>query len=523
MAVSRATLATLVSLLAWRVTAHSCDNGARVTCTEVQSTAGAPSTYGESFDAQGSVLCTPSGEKIFCLVNHDYHKCKEGAVPCCTDGSNPRHHGRDAGTSSAQNVTCTPKGVSNMVSNQPGAAPARPSPENGGVQVILDDEGEANTMENAHAGSYQPCMKDAYQGQFHHDWAKNKGTAHLSYHFDPPQDGCYLVEEYHPGSDETCARYLPSNTRMELDYCRGLSRSFFIDQGRNGAQWNPVGKAPFFKGFKGTITMRNANGEQCRSPPCFWVADAFRLTRVEDSCTTDGKLKMHVRLSNSNTVDDVLKKLEQSKDVLENAFADYFGYGAAQLVKFINTGRRLAEGELSAVTATVMVFGTPKMTTVGDLGQALQKALSDAGAGVQIESAEMDWTSEPIGSFPSSRKRRPSDDDDDDKRLLTIILVSVGIAAVLVFFIVCGFMLRSKAKLPAENKTQKCTVCPQVQDLEGAVVKGDKVKDEKDGSWEMESVSTATPDSEPTADEPSVCVAPKNSLSDSNASSDIII
>eukprot|EP00746_Dinoflagellata_sp_MGD_P166765 gnl/MRDRNA2_/MRDRNA2_96886_c0_seq1.p1 gnl/MRDRNA2_/MRDRNA2_96886_c0~~gnl/MRDRNA2_/MRDRNA2_96886_c0_seq1.p1 ORF type:complete len:780 (-),score=170.16 gnl/MRDRNA2_/MRDRNA2_96886_c0_seq1:616-2955(-) len=153
--------------------------------------------------------------------------------------------------------------------------------------ITLDDlDGDSFSASHAHAGTYAPCLKDAYKGQFVHDWARNKGLSSARFSFDPPKDGCYLVEEYHPGGDEACSRYLPKNVQLQIGYCNNKTEEVVVDQGRNGGQWNILGKWPFYKGMPGYFKLSNSAQDSCSMDQCFWVADAFRVTWLGDDCRT---------------------------------------------------------------------------------------------------------------------------------------------------------------------------------------------------------------------------------------------
>ncbi|CAE8609792.1 unnamed protein product [Polarella glacialis] len=160
-----------------------------------------------------------------------------------------------------------------------------------GTRIVLDDSDStlSTSSANTFAGTYQPCMQDAYKGQFHHDWANNKGGASFEFKFDVPQDGCYSLEEHHPGGEnnEMCSQYMPSNTRLDVGWCKGRNSTLYVDQSRKGAQWNSLGSFPFYVGWQGSLKTSNAVGETCAAGNCFWVVDAFRLTRVGDACTSE--------------------------------------------------------------------------------------------------------------------------------------------------------------------------------------------------------------------------------------------
>jgi len=99
---------------------HQCTDGSRTTCMSVRSPAtdgaAAASTQGEGYDAQGVARCSPDGEVVYCLVNHSYHQCHEGELPCCADGSGPSHRG-SLPASHHGGATCLP-------ASHPGRAPS---------------------------------------------------------------------------------------------------------------------------------------------------------------------------------------------------------------------------------------------------------------------------------------------------------------------------------------------------------------------------------------------------------------
>merc|ERR1711920_122337 len=91
-------------------------------------------------------------------------------------------------------------------------------------------------------GTYGPCLADAYDGMFHHDWGKLKGQMFGRYPFGPiASGGCYAVDEWHPGGVEACAFYL---TRVPLKVIvdQKLIAQFLIDQSTKGGRWNMLGQ-----------------------------------------------------------------------------------------------------------------------------------------------------------------------------------------------------------------------------------------------------------------------------------------
>merc|ERR1719401_2347554 len=103
-------------------------------------------------------------------------------------------------------------------------------------------------------------MVDAWRGQFHHDWANNKGSASYTFKVNVPVSGCYKLEEYHPGSQWACSRYLPENARLDVKYSKDKSKTLSVNQAANGAKWNEIDSLTFYEGVEGELMMRNHAG-----------------------------------------------------------------------------------------------------------------------------------------------------------------------------------------------------------------------------------------------------------------------
>lgn len=491
--------------------AHQCGNGERIVCTAVQDlrAPGTPSsTHG--MGAAGAPMCTPSGQKVYCLENHDYHQCSAGEEPCCLDGSDPSHH-HDF-NSPDDGFTCAPL--------QPPQPPSNPN------QIVLDDMDSSLgiSMKSAHEGSYQPCMEDAYNGQFHHDWATNKGSASFSITFDPPSSGCYKIEEYHPGSNPSCARYLPSNAILHVDYCKGLSTSFSIDQSQNPAQWNEVGKLMFFKGSSGKLTMRNFNGEKCSAESCYWVVDAFRMTRVGNSCTAmqkaaspapsstqEGTLFLSVRVTGANA--DAKVVLEQHQGSLESALSLNLGFSHVDVIDIVAAGRRLSEtAGVSTFQVSFLAHGPTGNASPMGLKNQLITALGNSGADLEVVSARVELYAPPA----------PVDEPGSP---FPFIVIAAGLLVVVCSVLSLVAYLRFCKQQKSSSKSSENVICNtrnegKEEDLEGAttndemiVVKG-KVETESTGSN-----STEEPRSED-GDRSEASISKEQSDNDSSSAKD---
>jgi len=352
-------------------------------------------------EASGQPLCTPFGDKVYCLPEHNYHECDDGYSPCCADGSSPNHHNHyehhDA-------VTCSQAATSFL------------------EPIVLDDmdfQGRTRNP-NTYEGDFQACMVDAYNGQFHHDWAKNKGSASMSYTFDPPNDGCYKIEEYHPGSEDACSQYMPTNAELQVDYCKGLTATFSINQAAQPAQWNTVANLMFYQGNQGKLIMRNSAGEQCRAGAgnCFMMADAFRVTWLGARCpmgeavqnpeaqaaaAVDAAVQGHAEhgdlyltVQNNEGTDEEAELIRQHGRV-EVTLAAHLGYQSVGIMAFIAQSRRLQTSKqmMSVSTSTFHVPFLAKGETgnkhPGTLVDLLNSMLESSPSNMKVLSASVEW------------------------------------------------------------------------------------------------------------------------------------
>eukprot|EP00747_Dinoflagellata_sp_TGD_P128123 gnl/TRDRNA2_/TRDRNA2_174485_c1_seq11.p1 gnl/TRDRNA2_/TRDRNA2_174485_c1~~gnl/TRDRNA2_/TRDRNA2_174485_c1_seq11.p1 ORF type:complete len:775 (+),score=141.78 gnl/TRDRNA2_/TRDRNA2_174485_c1_seq11:79-2403(+) len=170
-----------------------------------------------------------------------------------------------------------------------------------GEGIVLDDAQATHYNSTKwQQGSFDVCTGGAHSASFHHDAAGNKGFVKTEFIFNPPKNGCYLVEEWHPSTDDACSKLLPTEVRLDVDYCRGLSTYTYVDYSVGGGQWNQLGRLPFFVGLPGKFTSaNNGTATNCAAGAgCLWVADAFRLT-------LDETLDEHcMPLDSSNTQDE---------------------------------------------------------------------------------------------------------------------------------------------------------------------------------------------------------------------------
>jgi hypothetical protein len=218
-----ATVVLAAMALVGVVDAHPCGNGQRVKCLATKSFHNASSTYGVSYSELGYPMCSPDGKKLFCLWDYYQSRCAVGYQPCCDIGLNLSHGDNlPANASLASEFDCAAETAALT------------------HRVVLDsgDDTVVSEVQNMVRDSSE-CAASAHKRHFHHDGARNKGSAFFTFKFDPAADGCYAIEEHHPtglSSTASCSRHFPKNARLDVDYCKGKSATLFIDQTANAAR-----------------------------------------------------------------------------------------------------------------------------------------------------------------------------------------------------------------------------------------------------------------------------------------------
>ncbi|CAK0880989.1 unnamed protein product [Prorocentrum cordatum] len=381
-------------------------------------------------------------------------------------------------------------------------------------QIVLDDMDSALQISsvNTFEGSFEPCLSDAYNGQFHHDWNRNKGEASFTIGFQPPRSGCYAIQEHHPGSDLNCRRYLPQNVSLTVDYCEGLSTTIYYDQSSPATvgKWNTLGMWMFFEGWSGALTMRNHAHEVCLAGPgqCFMVVDAFRLTRVGDTCAdavapapapvaqavpeaeatgaTEAGLE-HEGLLTLRLVGPTVD-LQASAGWIGDALAMHLGMQQVSILSIrAASGRRLSGSDTSSFQ--VRFRGArpgPEAPAAAGLVAALQAAFDAAGLGVVVASAEVDW----VAVYPSA----PADADASGESAAgnggwwtfwsVLALLTFAFLTLVMVSVACAYRhkaVSSDAAVDAEAPPEKPV---------------DVTNPPESDKWDITSVSTGPPESE---------------------------
>merc|ERR1719238_1873061 len=96
--------------------------------------------------------------------------------------------------------------------------------------------------------------------------------------FEPTTTGCYRMDEFHPRASDKC-RLTQSVPVVESG--RQGDDTVSIDLRTKGGQWNVLGHFTFIERDVGGAIVTRGNSWPSGK---LWVVDAFRFTRVSDTC-----------------------------------------------------------------------------------------------------------------------------------------------------------------------------------------------------------------------------------------------
>merc|ERR550514_2647529 len=99
------------------------------------------------------------------------------------------------------------------------------------LQALVDNEDSKIVGSTMKPIAQCPVTK---RRTFHHDALQKDRRAQATFHFNPPHDGCYLIEELHPHLEQCRAS---ANTKVHVNYCKGLNAAGTVDQTANAGQW----------------------------------------------------------------------------------------------------------------------------------------------------------------------------------------------------------------------------------------------------------------------------------------------
>jgi hypothetical protein len=291
-----------------------------------------------------------------------------------------------------------------------------------------------------------------------------------------------------------------------------LQKSTSINQAVNGAQWNDCNcDLQLTAGVQAELRMANHAGETCDTGNCFWVVDAFRLTRIGDTCNADGTTASMAASASASAstgrvgtmlltaswsgVGSVQLKLEEHEDILETALAAHFGHKSVEVLGIWKQGRRLHVGGHAAAEQFKIKFAASDEIVVSasqtNLRTELREAFDQAGAGISFVSASAEWG---WTTLPEETDTKAPDDGDCT---YVYYIIGGGVAAVILFGTAVLMCCRRTKHNAATSASSQKTVAPkeEVLDLESSPDEKKDVAEKKVEDAEIISTSTDTPGS----------------------------
>lgn len=143
------------------------------------------------------------------------------------------------------------------------------------LSVVLDDK---HSKASGGSSIEKQCGEAGVYGGV---YVADKNDSLATYVFEPPSMGCYRVEEYHPSFARECSVLLTCAS-VEVQQWQNMTWESPVDLTRSSNQWNIVGHFLFLAGSIGIVTSRPLNTSPV--PGSVWIADAFRFTKVSETC-----------------------------------------------------------------------------------------------------------------------------------------------------------------------------------------------------------------------------------------------
>jgi hypothetical protein len=350
---------------------------------------------------------------------------------------------------------------------------------------------------------------------FHHDAMQKERRAEATFHFDPPHDGCYLIEEMHPDLGGECKA--SNSTKVHVNYCKGLKAVGTVDQSVKAGQWTYLAALPFYAGHSGNVTLSNEGTE----PGTLTVFDKVRFTWSGKSCS---KVQAHPRHAEIRlTVDfkNVANRLPEFGSALKSKIA--------VLASVPETSLRLTDLRSGSIIARFLVLPSvvddplasqiDSYEAVGKLRSAIEKNAADLCAltGASLEGCNVEFTDLGVArpsvrpmprARPQEQEQETEEETEPDTGFNPITVIVFVAAFGVLKLAICFFMVKSgktkhEAYMKEEGATKTAETEVTVSMEEGKAVEtvkdqqdGKAVDDNKRGEEEVDNTSTLAPSSD---------------------------
>jgi len=390
------------------------------------------------------------------------------------------------------------------------------------LQALLDDADV-----NARGATLEPlshCPATASR-TFHHDGLQKGRHAKATFEFNPPHDGCYLIEEMHPHLEQCVAS---SNTKVHVNYCKGLQAAGTVDQTAQGGQWTFIAALPFYAGHRGNITLSNEGTE----PGTLTVFDQIRFTWSGKSCSNVDSHPRHAEIRMAVDFKNVANRLPEFGSAFKAKLAALAKVPESSLrltgLRF-PVGRRLTGLRSASIISEFLVLPSvvddpltdglsPRQTmellrgavatnaaelctlTGGPL-EGCNVELKDLGVATPSIRPVLEPMPEPVPEQPTQKQGQT--DKQGRSNVNNVIIVVCAVAAVKLLFFALYMFRSRKTKNVASNS--KIEVDQTVEIQVTASMEEGKSLEEKKPVEEDDNNSTLCPSNSDKQSEPSIC------------------
>lgn len=337
---------------------------------------------------------------------------------------------------------------------------------------------------------------------FHHDGLQKGQLAKATFHFDPPRDGCYLVEEKHPVLEQCKAS---ANVMLHANFCKGRQAVGTLDQTSTAGEWTFLAALPFYAGHPGSVTLSNEGTEA----DTLAIFDQVRFTWSGPSCrmVESHPRKIEIRL----TVDfqTIAGRLREFAGTLKSKLAMLADIPASTLrLTNLREGSIIAEILVvpsvvdSPVTSLTASQTIEKLQGVVTRNSAELCALTGASVGgCNVELTDLGTAQPSMRPVPNPKTKVQTKEEHIEERVSqggVSVAAVIGIAACFAFLTGALVVLRRKMQRKNSN-----TPGPQTEvaaAMEEGKVEGKTVEEK---TVEEDTSSTLCPSSDKQS-EPSV-------------------
>jgi hypothetical protein len=342
------------------------------------------------------------------------------------------------------------------------------------------------------------------EGTFHHDGMQKDRLAEATYHFDPPRDGCYIIEQrteldsirwtstsWSRSQNEKCQA--SSNTKVHVNYGKILQAVGTVDQTPKGFgrqpedRWTFIAALQFHAGHPGNVTLSNEGTK----PGTLTVFDQVRFSWSGKDCLETHAHPRRAEIRMTVDFQHVADRLTIFGIALKKRLTEMAGIPEDSL--------RLTGLRPGSVIAEFLVLPSVvddlNVGSASDSIELLRKAIYQnwaelcalSGApleGCDIELADLGFAMPSVKALPKPEQRLQQQQEDDthdvpaDVHNVVIVVCVAAACGLLLFFALYRLYAArvSKKEIPSPTSSvQSFTI--KVQPAEASMEEGHFVKE----------------------------------------------